>query len=487
MPDSAASDKKRLQSEYVAGGYHAGLAAVRSVLPQYVDDISRRFGREVYAEMVQDSTVESALSTRKLAVLADGIRVSPAFDAPTGRAPAIGDVKRAEQSSVLADFVERCLENCDQDITEIADALLDGLQFGSRVSEITLRPGIGQDAGRLVLGKVKPKSVDDVAFVVDQFLNVQGFQYRRPGFNGITGGIAGDEWVDFIPRHKFVVFSHGAQDGDPRGNSVLRAAYTPWFIKTQVVPEFFKFLRQFASPSIIGKTPTPEVNAAASGDQTKYNDLGEPVYTSEGDPVIVTAEQVLLDRLLAWVNAYAIAVPGGTEIDFLQSTGNGEAFLSACDWFDRQINAAILGTDGMTMSAKNDSKSSKEVGQDVVGLRVSADRRALGRAMTRDIARLLVRVNFGDDALNLCPVISATAVESQDWAEEVKAVASLTSSGYLHESQFPEIDERLGLPERDMDAIRAEREESRMMNNLINGHRSTLIDPLGGEDVDPVN
>jgi hypothetical protein len=446
--------KERLSKEFISGGSLAALAAIRQALPQYCDDVSRDYGGDIYDKMQTDADAGPAFQTLKLAILADGVNIAPAVEMPSDTSNAKPDeIDEAEQAKEYADFIRRCFDGADRSISDIADELLDGLAYGNKISEIVLKPGTGEDSGRLVLKAVKGKNWRNVAYVVDPFMEVQGVLGATPEGLGIVQGcvpLTGDLMTrsDFLPPYKYIAFRNGGKDGDPRGSSVFRSAYNAWFIKTQVIPEYYKYLRQFASPGIIGKTAQNGDGLIPVADAN-----GHPVVDENNVPQLIKAEYQLYTALLAWINASVLVVPYGTEIDLLKSEGTGDAFLSANDYFGRQIVQAILGTDGMTMGAKNDSKGAKETGQDVVGLRVSKGKNDLGECLTRGLIRMLILVNFGEEAMKLCPKAILTKAEQQDWAKELDALSKAYGTGFIHESQLQALDTRLGLPPRDMEQV----------------------------------
>ncbi len=483
-PAAPTADRARYLREFVAGGQQAALAAIRAVLPQYIDDVTRDFGGDVYDRMLTDPAVAAAFDTYKMGVLSDGIRFEAAvthpgeWEDPDPRREA--DADRAEEFRA---FAERCfalgaLEG--QELGDVASELLDGLAQGHRVAEIVLKPGEGDDAGLLVPRCVKPKRRGRTAFVVDAYSNVLGLIGATPAQSGIlwASNVALGELAaspGFIPRDKAVVFQHGVKDSDPRGTSVLRPAYNAWFLKTQVLPEFFKFLKQFASPGIIAKTPE------GAGYVDRLNPDGTPVLDAFGKAELVSMEAALMGSLLAWLNASILVVKAGTEIDLLQSQGDGKAFRDACDWFDRQITLAILGTTRLTLEAEHGSRADSGIAQDVAGLKTAFQKGRLAAVLTRDLLRVLMRVNFGAEGVRLCPRAVLAKVEQQDWSKELDAVSRAYASGYLHDSQIPALDARLGLPKRDMAAMAREKAEAQHRVRMAQGDALNVLDPA----VDP--
>lgn len=485
MPRKSApsGDMKSMFEAHVAGGWLAALSAIRRVLPQYIDDVQRDIGYETYRSMLNDPAVAAAMDTLKLGVATDHWSVEPAFElSPTTKIVDPADVQRAERCKELAEFVHDTLEGTQTDFLDLTGEMLEALAYGHRVAEIILKPGIGRWAGKYVLDDVRPRDNKAVAFVVDEFGVVEGFAYTKPnGMSSVNQAIIGATPEMTLPRAKFLLFIHAPRSGDPRGRSILRPAYNSWFMKTQVLPDFYKYLRQFASPSIVGKT-APELGEWVAA----TNEDGTPKLDSNNDPVMVSAERALLVALLGFLNATALAVPAGTEIDFVQSEGDGAAFINGQNYFDRQITTAILGTSQLTMEAQHESRSSKQTAQDVASARIARQRKRLERAIKRDVVNLLVRLNWGDEALIDAPTVCLTKTDDHDFVAELDAVSRAYGAGFIHDSQLPELDARLGLPERDMEAIAEERAEAAANAALVRGMVDTSLRPGDDEDDDQI-
>ena len=482
--ESRPLDINQIQKEYVSGGsIQAAILAIRRALPQYVDDLTKTEGIDLYERMMTDPVVESSVETIRLSVLDDGVSFVPAviykpFDKSTDKSKE-ADAKTAEDYRL---FIERCFDGMAGDV---ASELLDCTTEGYKASEITLKSGLGEDKGRLVIKSIKGKHKRKIAFVVDDLLNVDGLigvihNQINPlvswGENGYDPATA----PNFIPRWKFVLASFRPRNGDPRGTSILRSAYNAWFIKTQVLPDYFKYLKQFATPGIIGKTPVDN----GSGEYTpKTNSDGTIMTDAFDNPIMITAEMALFNCLLTWLNGSVLAVRGGTEIDLLKSEGDGTAFLNAVDYFDKQIAQAILGTPKATQEGKGGDKGGSSVAQDIIGLRVAHLKELISRVIYQDIVKLLIRVNFGDDAVRLAPFVVLKKVEQQDWARELDAVSNAYGKGILHDSQLPDIWGRFGFEPADLDEMRAEKEERMKLQSMAAGDMSTLMNPNGNDKV----
>ena len=466
-------DQNLAVEEFLAGGTDltwAAIYAVQSVSPLFLDDNTQQFGADIYERMLKDTEVSSAFDTFALAVCADGVRISPAPG---------GDPKdEADKRNVYAKWVENAITAGEIDLSDVALELMDAAAFGSRVAEIVLQPGSGDLAGKLIPKSLKVKSAKHMEYVIGRDGALVGIRPTQPLGNDQAQALAEsdetqvDMWNNVIPKWKFIVHTFRPKENDVLGRSILRPAYTPWFIKTQLLPEFFRFLKLFAGGSVVGKLPKPvDDPAGAQPLEQVFGEDGQPLLKDD-KPVFTPKAQKLLNQLIAWKNAYALVVPGGTEIDLMSPESDGQAFAHAFEYFGRQIHEAILGTSQATKEAQHESRSSKAVGQDVLGLRVANARRRLGNAM-KSLSRLLVSVNFGDSEVPYAPNFSLSKLEQQDRFVAMTAYSDGYAKGFIKLDQLPALYDELGLPPVDIEVLREEVE----MNRVQAGELGRLVNP----------
>lgn len=463
----------QLREEYVAAGagdvFEAAVASVRSVSPRWVDDVQRKAGEDVYQRMMADADVLAAYDTLVLGALEPGWSVVPALQPSAGATPSPEEEAAIEQAAEIAAFVERSIERSDPPFRAVVKSLLEAVAYGSKCAEIVLTDGDGEDAGRLTLAGLRPKSASSVDYLVDATGRLVGVVPRRvtPAEDGAARRAGVADVADALPPEKFVVLTYRPQDGDPRGRSALRPAYLPWFMKTQTLPEFFTYLKKFSSPQVVGVT-------------SKDEPAQSPQVGEDGRPVVgqVTSREALLLRaLLSWRNAWAVALPPGTTVELKEASGNGEAFRDALAWFGREIQRAILGTAQATTEAQHESRSSKQVAKDVLQLRTADLRDDLSELLTRSLSRLLVTINFGPEAAALAPRIEFAWVDSGDRWDALKAAAS---AGYaIDPSQYAEIDAMLGLPVRDVQGAMDRAAEAAARQAATDAEQRRLFDPTG--------
>ncbi|MDE2127916.1 MAG: DUF935 family protein [Armatimonadetes bacterium] len=414
--------------EYVAGGSYAWTASFLRSLPFAIDDVTRDFGDDLYERMLLDPQVASSVNTVKMGVLSSTMRLLPAGDSPIARA--------------ACDFCSRCLDELETPLYTVLWNLLDGLALGNKVAEqvYAIRDS------RLALAALKVKPRRATAFVTDVYLNLVGVLGLIPGQGApvLVEGLIGEpaRTPHLLPRSKFLVFTFRQRDGDPRGQSILRPAYSAWFLKTQMWQEYLKYLTQFAGPSLIGFTPE-------EAQQTVQTDsLGNIQTDANGSPIYLNPEQAMLAALQTFRNGTAAVFPFGSRVEPLQMAGDGGAFLQAIGLFNSEIDRAVTGQTLATQEGEHQSRAASAVHQDVLGLVVRAGKHALETALQRDVLRPLTVLNFGGAAADLTPRPTLADTESQDFADTAASIAALQTSGYLAASQYAALDAMLGLPER---------------------------------------
>jgi hypothetical protein len=424
--------------EYVASGLDIGLSQVIVSLPQYSDDLQREQGDAVYDRMMKDPAIFTAVQTLTEIVLMNGVRVETAVTNEEDP-----DYALARE---LTDFVSYNLKKLARPLTEVLTEMLNAFVYGACVAEKIYEMRITRKYGlRLHLKGIRPLARKNYSFVVDDWGNVQGFMARLPGQSSPQG------YVDpslVIEREKFAILAFGVTAGDPRGRSQIRSAYNAWWFKLQTYPRWLKYLQQFSTPSLIGYTPEGDDDLIELKDSN-----GRPLYNSDGSTKKITREQAMLTALVSFQAGSAIALKGGSKVEPIQSSGNGEAFVETIDAFNRELFLAILGNARANMEAKHGSKADSEGGQDTLSRKAEWLTGHIEEMLTRDVVAQLIALNWGDEiAERLTPTVTLKAADKEDRAKIMSAVASLWREKYFHKSQVAGLDRLIGAPERDMEA-----------------------------------
>jgi hypothetical protein len=451
--------------EYVAGGPLSYLQDYYRALPQYIDDITSDFGPDIYERMLKDSQVTSAFESLRMGVLASGVNFPGRVQDEKA-----SDFKKSEE---VRQFVERNLnERLNQPFRQICYDLLEGMATGHKVAELVYEyaddgtTGQDEDKGKICLKAIKVKPQRVTAFVVDAYFNVVALIGLLPGqgasaivTQGLIGvpssgsGSAKDTPANLLPREKFAVFTFRPQDADPRGTSILRPAYDPWWCKQQIKKDYLAYLARFASPSLIGYTPEDAVDYPVS------DSFANPTPDENNTQQYLSATQAMGKALAGWKNAYYVVLTGGSKVDVVEATGNGEAFDKAFTFYNTEITKGIQYQALSTNEGQHQSRAASQTHENVKDMVINFAKEALADCINQDIIYNLVRYNYGEDvARRFAPKVDFSDGAAQDFATDSTAIAALQTSGYLHVSQYQGIDSKLGLPPRDLEQQLADME-----------------------------
>ena len=478
----------QLLREYVAGQDSPILTAFKRALPQWIDDITRQWGNDTYERMLEDDDVSSAFETLIMGVMADGPHLVPAFEPPAEDDGDAGALSDAEQAEAYQKEMQYIFDRMKPGLRDLAKELLDGCFLGHKVGEKVLDYITDGDyAGLYGIRGIKTRPRRNYNFVVGPYNELIGLLTVQPQAGSYALGtqvLIGDpqDYPNFLPIDKFVYFAWDVKNGDPRGTSIGRSAYKVWFLKNQVWPEYYAFLRRFGTPSLVGKTPVSTTGGAIQD----YVDNVDPATGlkimdgTTGQAQQISAEMALRNALLQFMNGSVIAVKGGSEIDAIFGDGTGEALLNALAYFEKHITKAILKTSRATVEAEHGSKADTGTAQDILGLLIRYIRLCIEECLT-DLSKFMIRVNHGEAMVKYAPMVRLSNVEQQDKAALILAYSSARASGLIHDSQLPGIDEECGMPPRDMEQVRADKAADLAMQQLTTAaHAADLYDPAGG-------
>jgi hypothetical protein len=457
--------------EYVSGGKYGWSGQLYRTLPQGVDELERDFP-DIYDKMMLDAKVKQSVMILKLGVLSQGFEL----------VSKIQDERHEdyEIAKEITAFCQRNLDNLQTPIMSLLFEVMDAVIYGHTVAEQTYEYAEeGPDKGFLVLKSIKIKPRGTTALVVDPYYNVlgvtalnryydpskiqslkaQGFDvYREPNpsppldesydangqplrakINSAKNSLKYQSnkqgWVTtgpLFPRSKFLIFAPFKRDGDPRGQSFLRGAYTAWWMKTQSYPEYIRYLAQFATPILVGYT--------APNAQIKYQNP---------DGTFVSPEKVMLNALVQARNGVAMAFPHGSEVQAITTGNGGTTFLDAGRQFDEQISYAILLQHLASGEGLHQTRASSTVHKSLLSMLIRWVQDELGAAIRNDVLKTLIGLNFpGGVERYLTPTVQIGSVQVEDFSSMATAVSTLFEKGYLHPSQIDELDAMMGLPRR---------------------------------------
>ena len=290
-----------------------------------------------YDRMQTDSMVQTALTVKKLGVLA-------ARSTITGPDPARND------------FVAECLDRMEGSVETILTGAMDAFAKGWSVQECVY----AADGERVRLVAVQAKDPSTFGVELDEFGTLTGLRLEMPG-----------EPPQSLPRSKFVVYRHRPAYGRPKGRSDLDAAYPHYRAKVDLLAAMKTHLETFASFKMLGR-------------------FGRSVSEEE---------RAGLFRSLANLSSgKAVVFPDDIEVTRVGGDRDATAgFIDAIDFHNREIARSILGQTLATDEGRRvGSLAMGKVHLQVLLLQLASLRKELAdTVMNEQIIRPLIELNFG--------------------------------------------------------------------------------------------
>jgi len=442
-------------------------------LPSAIDDLSRELGNDVYERMYNDATVSASCESQIAQSLSRGMRLKPRYS-QRGH-------ELFKQSMEAYDLVSRALECyhgghdeylCNN-LTEVLEDMSRAMKkFGNSASEITWEVYKGKYPK--LRGKMHPKSInvlgpESYAYVVDAYKRVPAIAVysgrAKTGGGGVDYysqmGTLGSMEMDAttmptgweaVPISKFMCMRTGSKTGDPRGVSSLRAAFNPWLLKIQLMPEFLKFLRQFAGPSIVGLTPENAPLGPIDSDTGKRK----------------PAREMLYEALLDFENGSVLAADFGTEINVIQASNDGQAFVSAISMLDHQIVKAISYT-VLTEAMNHQTRAASSTGKDISDMPVQMLKNRICAMVQGQLFGRIVYYNMGPEMARLVtPIATLGNLAPEDRNASVQSWAA--AGWQVAPSQFEQIS-------NDLEIDPASEEELGAMTEALKNASKPQVNP----------
>lgn len=395
-----------------------------------------------YRDMMKDPAVAQSIKTLKILVLKSGV---------TFQNPAPESSPDHEKGEEIRRFVEHAFSRLRSPYLRTLWQILDALVYGYKVAEVTYQvEGAGDFSGLYSLKRIAVKPQRATAFVCDVALNVVGFLGLRANGTLAVSNLVLTDVSEVLPREKFLSLSIDPEDEDPRGRSLLDAAFTTWQIKCAVLPLLKKYLARQADPALIG------VIGENARPQELRDEYGNPQFNEDGSRKTQDPAEAMADVLAELCEAAAIALPAGSTVTPLTLTGQSDLYEYAVGYFDTMIRSSILLQTLAVAEGKHQARAASQTHADLLADLVQVLKDFVAEALYTDVARVLVRFNYGEEAaFSLTPKVSLGDPNKRDFESAANAFAALGYS--VDETQFPEIDRQLGVPIRDPEEVRMNR------------------------------
>lgn len=295
-----------------------------------------------YNQMQTDAMVQTALTVKKLGVLA----------APWKLEPADG----SSEAKRRAEFVEEAFARMEGSPSTILSNAMDAFAKGWSIQESVYEP----DGDHVWLAVVRAKDPAHFGLDMDAFGRMKGLTLRLPGEIPLD-----------LPRDKFVVYQHRSGYGNAKGTSDLDAAHKHWQAKQTLLAAWKLHLERFAMPTVLGK-------------------YARGLPATEQTELLASLDNLHRLTSILYPDEIELTTLGGSKEP---STG----FMEALDFHNREIARAILGQTLTTDEGRRvGSLAMGKVHLQVLLLQLEAIRKDLAdRVMTEQVVRPLVEMNFG--------------------------------------------------------------------------------------------
>jgi SPP1 gp7 family putative phage head morphogenesis protein len=318
------------------------LVSTFAILPN-PDPILKKLGRDIseYENVKSDAHVFSVLTSRKAGIVSCPWRVAPASDS------------RADRK--VAEFVREVLGNLNfyNDLKQ----MLSAIWFGYSVSEVIW----AERDGRWMIADLKGRHQRRFRFDAD------GNPRLLTASNPIEG--------EALPPMKFLIVRHDPEsDDNPYGEPVAARCYWPWFFKKHGWKFWAIFAEKYGMPHVWGKHPPG---------------------TSEEE------KQKLLEALMSLVQDGATVTADNQAIELLDDqtrASSTDAYRTLVEACNAEISKAVLGQTLTTEIGPTGSYAAARTHMEVRADIVESDAQMLMSAISDQIIRWLVGLNFGWDA-----------------------------------------------------------------------------------------
>lgn len=432
------------RKQYVSGGYIGAQAGGSRTLSGLPEDVTTEHSARTYDTMMADPKISKAINLLKISIVGENVEFRPAVSEHD---------ENYETAEILAEFCKKAIRHLERPLKQTLEQMLDALVYGHKIAEITYKTTevSGFKGVFLVPDTIKVKKLDVVQFVVDDKMNILGFAASQNTLRKsvkVSRGKDNEALIDgraLLPREKFLVLTIRGKDEDPRGHSVLSPAFNAWHLKTQILPEYLRYLLLCAIPLLVGSTPE---DSGGIKEILRGAD-GAPLVDDEGKFIEANPVEALRDAMLQARNGEVLAVKGGTKVSEIGAQGAGTAFFKAIELFDSQMETAVLLQTLATSEGLHQNRAASTMHMSILDQLIYWFKGVVIDMLISDLLRPMIRYNFGDDALEFIPKISLGDTERREFAVDASAIAALKKAGYFTPEQLRQTDEILGFEPRD--------------------------------------
>jgi len=328
------------------------------------DDLYQKAGdHSIYEEMLLDDQVSVALGLKKDLVIGSGFDIV-----------AQGD----DQDEIVDDIKRALLEDVSPSFNELLEEIISSYEFGFSLTEKIFKT---RDDGSLTLSTLKTRHPDTWLIHTDNKGNIT--KYEQQGVEN-AGNIKLDPraLIHYVNNRKFQN-AYGASD--------LRPAYAAYFIKKHIIRMYSIFLEKAASPTPIARFDKTVKDATV----TK-----------------------IFNIIKNFQSKTAMTIPKEVEVEFLESSSNGEAYVKGIDMFNMFIGRALTIPDLVGVQGSDTAGGSQALSREQIKIfvnHIQRRRNILEQIINKQIIKPIVLFNFGD--IEAPPIFQFKAVSDDNTLE----------------------------------------------------------------------
>lgn len=387
------------------------------IKPYNPDDLVRaRYDYSIYEDMMKDDQVSVCMQLKKDLVLGSGYEIFceqsdeeqekqepkeepeedlEEEDPEESEDPADGWDDAQEE--IRKDLECRIQEDPDMDFDQSLEEMLSAYEYGFSISEPLFKH---KDDGSITLKSIKARHPTTWLLHTDEFGNMKRYEQRGPKTS-----------ID-VPAEALIHYINQSRFQNPYGQSDLRACYTAWKIKLEIVKYYAIFLEGKASPKAVAKY---DKNAPQSAVDAVYN------------------------AIKSFHTKTAMAVPKEIELMFLECKSEGEVYIKGINLFNMFIGRALLIPDLLGFQGGETSGGSYSLGKDqmdVLFKHIGKRRKELEKIINRRIIKPMCKYNHGE--MEKFPKFRFKPIKDDDALELAKVWVS-AAGGKIYKASDEEI------------------------------------------------
>jgi hypothetical protein len=351
------------------------------------EPVGYKFLRDVgfrdFREMLRDPVISSCLELKTYLPLRHGVKVTPKDG--------------SEEAKALADVVQWMLDTTfENGIDHVLRSALDAVGVGFSVQEVfwEKRNYRGQEFWCPVYTVAIDPSL--VGFEVDEWWRVKRILVYTKGFKEKP-----------LPLERAIYWRYKPTYDHPYGHGDLWEAWRAWFIKKNVLRLWLVFAERVAMQTRVVKYPrgmTPE------------------------------AVEDLWQKLEQKVAQLTVLVPSDIELEVIEASKSpSEIFESLAHWANIEMARAILGSslavdEGQRVGSLAMAKVHLDVAFSFAKTMASEVERSI---VKKQIVDRFLRVNFGEEALEIAPDVMLPQPDPGEMAMRAKVIMDAVDRGVV--------------------------------------------------------